>query len=94
MRAYGQVLQSSADAAATTGSLATHCFRGFWDKQRWPNQMWLDGLYMAEPFYAQYAAMVHDKKAFDDTAHQFIWTEKHTRDPQTGLIYQSMGRVP
>ena len=25
---------------------------GFWHKQRYPNQMWLDGLYMAEPFYA------------------------------------------
>ena len=32
---------------------------GFWHKQRYPNQMWLDGLYMAEPFYAEYAATFH-----------------------------------
>lgn len=29
---------------------------GFWHKQIYPNQMWLDGLYMAQPFYAEYAA--------------------------------------
>ena len=27
---------------------------GFWHKKRYTNQMWLDGLYMGEPFYAQY----------------------------------------
>lgn len=62
---------------------------GFWHKQRYPNQMWLDGLYMAEPFYAQYSAMFHDKKAFDDIAHQFILVEEHTRDPKTGLLYHA-----
>ena len=29
---------------------------GFWHKQIYPTQMWLDGLYMAGPFYASYAA--------------------------------------
>ena len=28
---------------------------GFWHKKIYPQQMWLDGLYMAEPFYAEYA---------------------------------------
>ena len=28
---------------------------GFWHKQIYPNQMWLDGLYMGEPFYAEYS---------------------------------------
>ena len=27
---------------------------GFWHKKIYPNQMWLDGLYMVEPFYAEY----------------------------------------
>lgn len=27
---------------------------GFWHKQRYPWQMWLDGLYMGSPFLAQY----------------------------------------
>jgi unsaturated rhamnogalacturonyl hydrolase len=31
---------------------------GFWHKQIYPSQMWLDGLYMAEPFYAEYAATI------------------------------------
>ena len=29
---------------------------GYWHKQIYPNQMWLDGAYMAEPFRAAYAA--------------------------------------
>ena len=60
---------------------------GFWHKKRYPNQMWLDGLYMAEPFYAQYAAMFQQPKDFDDIAHQFVLIEQHTRDPKTGLLY-------
>lgn len=60
---------------------------GFWHKKRYPNQMWLDGLYMVEPFYAQYAAMFHEPDAFDDIANQFIWMEAHARDPKTGLLY-------
>ena len=31
---------------------------GFWHKQRYPHQMWLDGLYMGAPFYAEYAEIV------------------------------------
>ncbi|MGH9524558.1 MAG: glycoside hydrolase family 88 protein [Terriglobales bacterium] len=60
---------------------------GFWHKKRYPNQMWLDGLYMAEPFYAQYASMFQEPKDFDDIAHQFVLIEQHTRDPKTGLLY-------
>lgn len=60
---------------------------GFWHKKIYPYQMWLDGLYMAEPFYAQYAATFHETAAFDDIAHQFIWMENHARDKKTGLLY-------
>jgi unsaturated rhamnogalacturonyl hydrolase len=60
---------------------------GFWHKQIYPSQMWLDGLYMAEPFYAEYAATFHEDAAFDDIAKQFILIERHTRDPKTGLLY-------
>jgi unsaturated rhamnogalacturonyl hydrolase len=60
---------------------------GFWHKKIYPYQMWLDGLYMAEPFYAHYAQMVHDSAAFDDIANQFIFIENHVRDPKTGLLY-------
>ena len=60
---------------------------GFWHKKVYPYQMWLDGLYMAEPFYAEYAATFHESAAFDDIAKQFILMETHARDSKTGLIY-------
>ncbi len=60
---------------------------GFWHKQIYPNQMWLDGLYMAGPFYAQYAAVYGQPALFDDIIFQFTLMEQHARDPQTGLLY-------
>jgi unsaturated rhamnogalacturonyl hydrolase len=60
---------------------------GFWHKKIYPNQMWLDGLYMGQPFYAEYAALINDKKAFNDIANQFIFMEKNARDAKTGLLY-------
>jgi unsaturated rhamnogalacturonyl hydrolase len=59
---------------------------GFWHKKRYPNQMWLDGLYMGEPFYAEWAA-AYEPEAFNDIANQFVWMEKHARDATTGLLY-------
>ena len=49
--------------------------------------MWLDGLYMAEPFYVIYATDYNEPQDFDDIANQFIWMEKHARDSVTGLLY-------
>jgi unsaturated rhamnogalacturonyl hydrolase len=60
---------------------------GFWHKQRYPNQMWLDGLYMAEPFYAEYAATFNHPEDFSDIAHQFALADEHLRDSKTGLLY-------
>lgn len=60
---------------------------GFWHKKIYPYQMWLDGLYMAEPFYAEYAKAFHKPEDFTDIAHQFIWMEIHALDKKTGLLY-------
>lgn len=60
---------------------------GFWHKKSYPNQMWLDGLYMAEPFYAEFAKMFHEDTAFNDIARQFELINEHARDPKTGLVY-------
>ena len=60
---------------------------GFWHKQIYPQQMWLDGLYMAEPFYAQYARAFGEPAAFDDVARQFLLVARRTRDPRTDLMY-------
>jgi len=60
---------------------------GFWHKQIYTNQMWLDGLYMGEPFYAQYTATFENGKNLDDVAKQFEQIQLHTTDPKTGLLY-------
>ena len=60
---------------------------GFWHKQIYPSQMWLDGLYMGEPFYAEYAATFGETEAFEDIARQFTLMETHSRDAKTGLLY-------
>ena len=60
---------------------------GFWHKKIYPHQMWLDGLYMAGPFYAQFARTFGDSAAFDDVARQLLLVARHTRDPRTGLLY-------
>jgi len=61
---------------------------GFWHKKIYTNQMWLDGLYMGGPFYAEYA-MLFEGSAFDDIANQFTWMENHARDAKTGLLYHA-----
>ena len=53
----------------------------------YPYQMWLDGIYMALPFYAEFGKTFGEPAAFDDVAHQIILIEKHTRDAKTGLLY-------
>ncbi|HEY0243552.1 MAG TPA: glycoside hydrolase family 88 protein [Gemmatimonadaceae bacterium] len=66
---------------------------GFWHKQIYPQQMWLDGLYMAGPFYAEYAKTFGEPDAFDDVAKQFLLVSRHTRDPRTGLMYHGWDAV-
>ncbi|MEI6142195.1 MAG: glycoside hydrolase family 88 protein [Mariniphaga sp.] len=60
---------------------------GFWHKQRYPNQMWLDGLYMGAPFYAQYAKEFNEPALYDDVVNQFVTIHKHTYEPKVGLNY-------
>jgi unsaturated rhamnogalacturonyl hydrolase len=60
---------------------------GFWHKKVYPYQMWLDGLYMGEPFYAEYAKTFGEDTAFNDIARQFILMEIHSLDLKTGLMY-------
>lgn len=60
---------------------------GFWHKKIYPWQVWLDGLYMGQPFYAEYAKWARQDTVFDDIARQFINIERHTRDAKTGLLY-------
>ncbi|MCF6130098.1 glycoside hydrolase family 88 protein [Flavobacterium sp. AS60] len=60
---------------------------GFWHKKVYPNQMWLDGLYMGEPFYAQYTVTYENGANLDDIAKQFELIQLHATDKKTGLLY-------
>ncbi|KQC32684.1 glycosyl hydrolase family 88 [Nonlabens sp. YIK11] len=65
---------------------------GYWHKKVYPYQMWLDGLYMAEPFHIRYAQEYIDNEAevqqiYDDVVLQFDLIQKHSRDEETGLLY-------
>jgi unsaturated rhamnogalacturonyl hydrolase len=62
---------------------------GFWHKQRYPQQMWLDGLYMGSPFYAQYAQAFKEPAALDDVVKQIVLVDAHTFDAKTGLYYHA-----
>jgi unsaturated rhamnogalacturonyl hydrolase len=59
---------------------------GFWHKKVYPNQMWLDGLYMAEPFLAQYASFFKNTADFDEVVGQFRLMEKASFDEPSGLL--------
>ena len=60
---------------------------GFWHKKRYPTQMWLDGLYMGTPFYAEYAKLFGQGADFDDVVQQFRLIDKYTYNPAKGLFY-------
>lgn len=51
---------------------------GFWHKQVYPYQMWLDGLFTGTTFYARYAAWKPEETAWDDIANQFKVVDLHT----------------
>ena len=62
----------------------------FWHKKIYPHQVWLDGFYMALPFYAEhtrrFVSKDQKKAMFDDIVHQFTEGAKNTYDPATGLF--------
>ncbi len=62
---------------------------GFWHKYIYPYQMWLDGIYMGLPFYAEYAVRYDEADAFNDIAHQIVTIAEQTRDEGTGLLYHA-----
>lgn len=62
---------------------------GFWHKKIYPNQMWLDGLYMGEPFYAEYTVTFEKGEKLDDIAKQFELIQLHATDKKTGLLYHA-----
>lgn len=58
---------------------------GFWHKQIYPHQVWLDGVYMATPFMAEYAVRNNRPQDFADVINQIRMAAVHTYDPSNGL---------
>lgn len=59
----------------------------FWHKGIYPNQVWLDGLYMAQPFYVRYITRYAAKKDYADTISQFRNVRKYLFDEEKKLYY-------
>ena len=57
----------------------------FWHKAIYPNQVWLDGLYMAQVFYARYTTDLEGGKNYADLRRQFRTVREKMFDPATGL---------
>ena len=61
----------------------------FWHKLIYPNQVWLDGLYMGQPFYMEYETRFNNKKNYKDIFNQFFNVHELLRDKETGLYYHA-----
>lgn len=62
---------------------------GYWHKQIYNRQMWLDGLYMASPFMAQYGVEFNQPQWIDEAVRQFALCHLHTYDAKTGLYHHA-----
>ena len=59
--------------------------RGYWHKKIYPNQVWLDGIYMGAPFYAEYAFRNNQVDDYADVINQFLMAARHTYDPKNDV---------
>ncbi|MCU4177262.1 glycoside hydrolase family 88/105 protein [Carboxylicivirga sp. N1Y90] len=62
---------------------------GYWHKKRYPHQMWLDGIYMASPFLAQYAKEFNEPHWFDVVSFQIKLIYQQTKDEKSGLLFHA-----
>lgn len=59
----------------------------FWHKKIYPNQVWLDGLYMMQPFYTRYETERNKMQNYADIVRQYKNVYSLMRDEKTGLYY-------
>lgn len=62
---------------------------GFWHKKIYPNQMWLDGIYMGTPFYTRYTEAFENGKNLDDIVNQFELIYDNAFDSKSKLPYHA-----
>jgi unsaturated rhamnogalacturonyl hydrolase len=77
-------------------SIPRNVDNGFWHKQTYPNQMWLDGVYMGMPFLARYAAVFGTCGSYcgATVVEQVQLITQHGRDTTTGLLYHAWDDSP
>jgi unsaturated rhamnogalacturonyl hydrolase len=61
--------------------------KSLWHKKIYPNQVWLDGLYMAQPFYMMYETRFGNKEHYNDIMNQFLNVRKYMFEEDKGLYY-------
>ena len=62
----------------------------FWHKDIYPNQVWLDGIYMGMPFYMEYETRYNNKKNYPDIFQQFRFVIENMRNPLNGLYFHAI----
>ena len=74
---------------------------GFFHKKQYPNQMWLDGLYMGAAYYAQWQhefgtelGEEDNMQSWTDIALQFKILHEHTYDAEKHLCYHAWSATP
>lgn len=51
--------------------------------------VWLDGIYMIQPFMAEYAAYINDTDEINKIAERFAWVSENMYSEETGLFYHA-----
>ena len=64
--------------------------RSFWHKEIYPNQVWLDGMYMGQPFYLEYETKFNNRKNYPDIFAQFKYVIENMKNPLNGLYYHAI----
>lgn len=73
---------------------------GFFHKATYPNQMWLDGLFMGSPIYAQWQhtfgadSVDNNSESWSDIALQFKTIHRYTYNPEKQLNYHAWSATP
>jgi unsaturated rhamnogalacturonyl hydrolase len=75
-------------------TIRTNPAGAFWHKPTYPNQQWLDGIYMTQPFLVRYGAERDDPAAFDIATRQILLAAEHTYHPTTGLAHHAWNGAP
>lgn len=59
----------------------------FWHMLKFPYEVWMDGLYMAQPYYLEYELRFNEGRNLPDIMKQFRTVIETNRDEATGLYY-------